>query len=152
MHAVSLKGSRECNLKNHVVYISQATLLIIGTFGSSLEFLPFWDFGFRYRQLLSFLSLLKALSFRTILVFALWTLRQSAAFYISRYFFSSFLIIEVSLGGLATIFVTRSQRFSFMERPGTLLLFAFIFAQAAASILGAYGLGGFPFNGVTDWG
>jgi H+-transporting ATPase len=62
------------------------------------------------------------------------------------------IYLQVSLSGLALIFVTRSQGFSYTERPSWLVLGAFLFAQVVASVLGAYGLGGYPNNGVNDFG
>jgi H+-transporting ATPase len=62
------------------------------------------------------------------------------------------MYLQVSASGLATIFVTRSHGFSWRERPGVSVVLAFVVAQAVASVLGAYGLGGFPHNGITDFG
>jgi H+-transporting ATPase len=59
---------------------------------------------------------------------------------------------QISVGGLATIFITRSYSFSFLDRPGLFVVGAFIFAQAIASVLGAYGLNGFNGFGGAGWG
>jgi H+-transporting ATPase len=64
------------------------------------------------------------------------------------------IYLQVSVSGLATVFVTRAQGFSWMfwrERPGLRVIIAFCIAQAAATVLGAYGLGGFPSDGATDF-
>lgn len=42
---------------------------------------------------------------------------------------SSAVYLQVSILSQALIFVTRSQGFSFLERPGTLLMIAFVVAQ-----------------------
>jgi len=52
------------------------------------------------------------------------------------------LYLQVSASGLATVFVTRTQGFSWLvwrERPGLLPVCAFCIAQTAATFLGAYG-------------
>jgi H+-transporting ATPase len=59
--------------------------------------------------------------------------------------------LQVSISNLATIFVTRSQGFSWMERPGVWVAAAFLFSQAVSTFFGAYGLHGFPHNGVFNW-
>ncbi len=62
--------------------------------------------------------------------------------------------LKVSVSGLATVFVTRTHGFSWMiwkERPGLFVASAFVVAQIAATILGAYGLNGFPDDGETDF-
>jgi len=58
------------------------------------------------------------------------------------------------VSGLSTIFVTRTQGFSWMfwkERPGIPVIIAFCVAQTAATILCAYGLNGFPNNGLINF-
>lgn len=42
---------------------------------------------------------------------------------------SSAVYLQVSIVSQALIFVTRSQSWSFLERPGTLLMCAFVLAQ-----------------------
>lgn len=42
---------------------------------------------------------------------------------------SSAVYLQVSIISQALIFVTRSQGWSFLERPGTLLMIAFVVAQ-----------------------
>jgi H+-transporting ATPase len=61
------------------------------------------------------------------------------------------IYLQVSITNLSAIFVTRSQGYSLREMPGLWVLFAFIFAQIVASFLGAYGLGGYPNDGVTNF-
>jgi len=63
------------------------------------------------------------------------------------------IYLQVSISSMATIFVTRSRGFSWLDRPGTLLFVAFCASQTASSILGAFGLTGqYPLNGVTMFG
>jgi H+-transporting ATPase len=58
---------------------------------------------------------------------------------------------QISVSGQATIFVTRTRGFSFLDRPGGLLLGAFCIAQVIATAIGAFGLGGYPHNGAQDF-
>ncbi|KAG2319796.1 hypothetical protein Bca52824_013009 [Brassica carinata] len=51
---------------------------------------------------------------------------------------SSAVYLQVSIISQALIFVTRSRSWSFLERPGTLLIFAFIVAQLAATLIAVY--------------
>jgi H+-transporting ATPase len=62
------------------------------------------------------------------------------------------IYLQVSISGLATIFVTRSRSLFFLERPGLFIVIAFIFAQVVASILGAYGLNDYNNFGGAGWG
>lgn len=59
--------------------------------------------------------------------------------------------LQVSISNLATIFVTRSHGWSWLERPGVWVAAAFLVSQAAGTFFGAYGLNGYPNNGVFDW-
>ena len=52
------------------------------------------------------------------------------------------LYLQVSIISQALIFVTRSRSWSFIERPGFLLVFAFLAAQLVATCIAVY----------TDWG
>jgi len=61
------------------------------------------------------------------------------------------LYIFISVSGQATIFVTRTRGFSYMDRPANLLLSAFVLAQVIATFIGVYGLRGYPNNGVQDF-
>ncbi|EGG23155.1 P-type ATPase [Cavenderia fasciculata] len=60
------------------------------------------------------------------------------------------IYLQVSISGLATIFVSRSQGFSYFERPGLLMSMAFVLSQIIATFIGVYGLRGYPHNGETD--
>jgi len=60
--------------------------------------------------------------------------------------------VQVSVGGLATIFITRSHSFSFLNRPGIFVVIAYIIAQVVASVIGAYGLDDFDNFGGAGWG
>lgn len=46
------------------------------------------------------------------------------------------IYLNVSVSGQATIFITRAQGWWFMSRPSALLLIAFLFAQATATLIG----------------
>ncbi|KYQ88590.1 P-type ATPase [Tieghemostelium lacteum] len=56
------------------------------------------------------------------------------------------IYLQVSISGLATIFVSRSQGFSYFERPGFLVIFAFVMSQVVATFIGVYGLRGYPHD------
>jgi hypothetical protein len=62
------------------------------------------------------------------------------------------IYLQVSITNLGAIFVTRSQSFFFLERPGNLVLIAFVVAQIIASVLGAYGLDGYTGFEGSGWG
>lgn len=62
------------------------------------------------------------------------------------------IYLQVSITNLGAIFVTRSQSFFFLERPGALVLIAFVVAQIIASVLGAYGLNGYTGFQGSGWG
>ena len=47
----------------------------------------------------------------------------------------SALYLQVSIVSQALIFVTRSRSWSFIERPGLLLVFAFVIAQLVSLML-----------------
>ncbi|XP_043720074.1 ATPase 10, plasma membrane-type isoform X1 [Telopea speciosissima] len=51
---------------------------------------------------------------------------------------SSAIYLQVSIISQALIFVTRSQSWSFVERPGTLLMCAFVIAQLVATLIAVY--------------
>ncbi len=62
------------------------------------------------------------------------------------------LYLQVSIVSQALIFVTRSRSWSFVERPGLLLVGAFIAAQLVATLIAVYANWGFSrINGV-GWG
>jgi len=52
--------------------------------------------------------------------------------------------MQVSISGAALIFVTRSHRWSLLERPGWFLLGAFVFSQVIATLIGIFGFNGYP--------
>ncbi|EGC39383.1 P-type ATPase [Dictyostelium purpureum] len=54
------------------------------------------------------------------------------------------IYLQVSISGLATIFVSRSQGFSYFERPGFFVIFAFCLSQVVATFIGVYGLRAYP--------
>jgi len=59
---------------------------------------------------------------------------------------------QLSVGGLATIFITRSYGISWLDRPGIPVMIAFVISQAISSIIGAYGLNGFHGFEGCGWG
>eukprot|EP01101_Sappina_pedata_P008080 TRINITY_DN4413_c0_g1_i1.p1 TRINITY_DN4413_c0_g1~~TRINITY_DN4413_c0_g1_i1.p1 ORF type:complete len:932 (+),score=366.66 TRINITY_DN4413_c0_g1_i1:88-2796(+) len=59
--------------------------------------------------------------------------------------------LHVSASGSLIIFVTRSQYFSWMERPGFLLFCSLILSQAAATCIAIWGFNGYPNDGATDF-
>lgn len=62
------------------------------------------------------------------------------------------LYLQVSIVSQALIFVTRSRSWSFLERPGLLLVIAFIIAQLIATFIAVYANWGFAgINGI-GWG
>jgi len=61
------------------------------------------------------------------------------------------IYLQVSISGLATIFVSRAQGFSYQERPGAMMAIAFAISQAAATFIGVYGFNGYPHNGKSDF-
>ncbi|KAG9443891.1 hypothetical protein H6P81_015231 [Aristolochia fimbriata] len=65
---------------------------------------------------------------------------------------SSAIYLQVSIISQALIFVTRSQGWSFMERPGTLLMCAFVVAQLIATLIAVYAHIGFANIRGIGWG
>ncbi|KAA8540531.1 hypothetical protein F0562_024550 [Nyssa sinensis] len=62
------------------------------------------------------------------------------------------LYLQVSIVSQALIFVTRSRSWSFIERPGLLLVAAFILAQLVATIIAVYANWGFARIHGIGWG
>ncbi|XP_073391396.1 plasma membrane ATPase 1-like [Physcomitrium patens] len=60
--------------------------------------------------------------------------------------------LQVSIVSQALIFVTRSRNWSFAERPGLLLVFAFIVAQLIATLIAVYANWDFAFMDAIGWG
>ncbi|XP_059453969.1 ATPase 8, plasma membrane-type [Corylus avellana] len=65
---------------------------------------------------------------------------------------NSALYLQVSIISQALIFVTRSRSWSYVERPGLLLLAAFIAAQLVATIIAVYANWGFARIHGIGWG
>ncbi|XP_047338434.1 plasma membrane ATPase-like isoform X1 [Impatiens glandulifera] len=65
---------------------------------------------------------------------------------------TSALYLQVSIVSQALIFVTRSRSWSFVERPGLLLLTAFILAQLVATFIAVYADWGFARISGIGWG
>ncbi|KAH1047881.1 hypothetical protein J1N35_038665 [Gossypium stocksii] len=62
------------------------------------------------------------------------------------------IYLQVSIVSEALIFVTRSRSWSFIERPGLLLVVAFILAQLIATLLAVYANWGFARIKGIGWG
>ncbi|XP_057786945.1 plasma membrane ATPase 4 isoform X1 [Salvia miltiorrhiza] len=62
------------------------------------------------------------------------------------------LYLQVSIVSQALIFVTRSRSWSFVERPGLLLLTAFMIAQLVATLIAVYANWGFARIQGCGWG
>ncbi|EEF38863.1 H(\+)-transporting atpase plant/fungi plasma membrane type, putative [Ricinus communis] len=62
------------------------------------------------------------------------------------------LYLQVSIISQALIFVTRSRSWSFLERPGLLLVGAFIAAQLLATVIAVYANWGFAKIQGIGWG
>lgn len=62
------------------------------------------------------------------------------------------LYLQVSIVSQALIFVTRSRSWSYVERPGLLLLSAFIIAQLVATLIAVYANWGFAEIKGCGWG
>ncbi|KZV44171.1 ATPase 9, plasma membrane-type [Dorcoceras hygrometricum] len=65
---------------------------------------------------------------------------------------NSALYLQVSIVSQALIFVTRSRSWSYVERPGLLLLSAFFIAQLIATLLAVYANWGFARIHGIGWG
>ncbi|GAA0173080.1 primary active transporter [Lithospermum erythrorhizon] len=65
---------------------------------------------------------------------------------------NSALYLQVSIVSLALIFVTRSRSWSYLERPGLLLVAAFLIAQLVATIIDVYGDMEFARTKGIGWG
>ncbi|KAL9242278.1 hypothetical protein vseg_016295 [Gypsophila vaccaria] len=62
------------------------------------------------------------------------------------------LYLQVSIVSQALIFVTRSRSWSFVERPGLLLVVAFLIAQLIATVIAVYATWPFAFIKGCGWG
>ncbi|XP_073296557.1 plasma membrane ATPase 4-like [Primulina huaijiensis] len=62
------------------------------------------------------------------------------------------LYLQVSIVSQALIFVTRSRSWSYSERPGLLLMTAFVIAQTVATLLAVYANWGFARIKGCGWG
>jgi H+-transporting ATPase len=62
------------------------------------------------------------------------------------------IYLQVSIISQALIFVTRSRSWSFVERPGALLMFAFLAAQLIATFIAVYANWGFARIRGCGWG
>ncbi|CAK8542111.1 unnamed protein product [Lathyrus sativus] len=64
----------------------------------------------------------------------------------------SALYLQVSIVSQALIFVTRSRGWSFLERPGALLVIAFLITQLIATLIAVYANWGFAKVQGIGWG
>ncbi|XP_049851432.1 probable plasma membrane ATPase [Schistocerca gregaria] len=75
---------------------------------------------------------------------------------INRKELSGVIYLQVSISGLAVVFFTRTDSWFFLDMPHIYLILTFIGAQGVASVIGAYGLGGYVSEGTTfsggGWG
>ncbi|KAH9610206.1 hypothetical protein KSS87_016197 [Heliosperma pusillum] len=62
------------------------------------------------------------------------------------------LYLQVSIVSQALIFVTRSRSWSYVERPGMLLMVAFLIAQLVATVIAVYANWGFADIKGCGWG
>ncbi|KAJ7551333.1 hypothetical protein O6H91_06G011000 [Diphasiastrum complanatum] len=62
------------------------------------------------------------------------------------------IYLQVSIVSQALIFVTRSRSWSYVERPGTLLLIAFVIAQLVATLIAVYANWNFADIHGIGWG
>ncbi|XVF27169.1 hypothetical protein REPUB_Repub14bG0083400 [Reevesia pubescens] len=65
---------------------------------------------------------------------------------------SSAVYLQVSIISQALIFVTRSQSWSFLERPGVVLMCAFVVAQLVATVIAVYAHIEFAYISGIGWG
>ncbi|KAF0891285.1 hypothetical protein E2562_009461 [Oryza meyeriana var. granulata] len=65
---------------------------------------------------------------------------------------SSAMYLQVSIISQALIFVTRSHGLSFLERPGALLICAFLLAQLVATLIAVYATISFASISAIGWG
>ena len=70
----------------------------------------------------------------------------------NEYILHSIIYLQVSIIGQALIFVTRSYWFFFMDRPGVLLMCAFVVAQLVATFISVYANWGFTHIEGCGWG
>ncbi|KAJ6354850.1 hypothetical protein OIU77_005447 [Salix suchowensis] len=70
----------------------------------------------------------------------------------SKYEMMAALYLQVSIVSQALIFVTRSRSWSFIERPGLLLVSAFVVAQLMATLIAVYANWGFAHIKGCGWG
>lgn len=70
----------------------------------------------------------------------------------NHYELTSAVYLQVSIVSQALIFVTRSRSWSFVERPGSYLLIAFVLAQLIATIIAVYANWEFASIHGIGWG
>ena len=63
----------------------------------------------------------------------------------------TFIYLQVSISGQALIFVTRTRRISFLDRPAWIVLGAFVIAQLVATLIAVYGFMGYPGYSIDTY-
>ncbi|OIV99783.1 hypothetical protein TanjilG_26121 [Lupinus angustifolius] len=97
------------------------------------------------------------LALMTVIFF--WAMRENSFFpekfnvrHLTHEEMMSALYLQVSIVSQALIFVTRSRSWSFVERPGLLLMGAFLIAQLVATLIAVYADWGFAKVKGIGWG
>ncbi|CAL0325561.1 unnamed protein product [Lupinus luteus] len=97
------------------------------------------------------------LALMTVIFF--WAMRENNFFpekfnvrHLTHEEMMSALYLQVSIVSQALIFVTRSRSWSFVERPGLLLMGAFLIAQLVATLIAVYADWGFAKVKGIGWG
>ncbi|KAH6755185.1 H[+]-ATPase 9 [Perilla frutescens var. hirtella] len=81
-----------------------------------------------------------------------WAVQESTFFTNHYHELNSAVYLQVSIVSQALIFVTRSRSWSYIERPGLLLVFAFLVAQLIATLIAVYANWGFARIHGIGWG
>ncbi|KAJ0031055.1 hypothetical protein Pint_14659 [Pistacia integerrima] len=79
-----------------------------------------------------------------------WLVHDTNFFSVNQ--LASALYLQVSIISQALIFVTRSRSWSFLERPGFMLITAFLVAQLLATLIAVYASWGFARVDGVGWG
>jgi len=60
------------------------------------------------------------------------------------------IYLQVWVSIKATIFVMQTREWSYLNRPAYIVLATFVTAQIGATIIGVYGMHGYPHDGEAD--
>ncbi|KAL6509582.1 Plasma membrane ATPase 2 [Orobanche gracilis] len=110
----------------------------------------FFDFRFLYFGPQSWLIQAGSRLPRLLKVFGVSTLEKTAHDDFRK--LASAIYLQVSTISQALIFVTRSRNWSFVERPGLLLVAAFLIAQLVATLIAVYANWSFAAIEGIGWG